>query len=176
MKTDSLIWVTLFWIIILFTSINAIAKSFMLESKSRYLYYYSIASPISILVSKLIYNTGLLIVLCALCWVLYAFILGNPIQQLLWFSIAILLGSISISFILTLMSAIASKANNNSTLMSILSMPVLIPILLLLIKITLLSLDSNTMDFPIKDFLMLLSLDAIILALGFILFPFLWKE
>src|ERR1700679_1330833 len=50
------VWNVLFWIIILFASVNAIAKSFMQESKGRQLYYYSIASPQDIILSKTFYN------------------------------------------------------------------------------------------------------------------------
>src|SRR6185503_19853328 len=38
-------WNALFWIIILFASINLSAKSFLQESKGRLLYYYTLSSP-----------------------------------------------------------------------------------------------------------------------------------
>ncbi|MEI7670423.1 MAG: heme exporter protein CcmB, partial [Pseudomonadota bacterium] len=164
-KADSQLWVTLYWIVMLFTAINAVAKSFMLENKNRYLYYYSLSHPVAIIFSKIIYNTLLMLLLGFLCWGFYTLILGNPVHQVLWFIISIILGSISISFLLTMMSAIASKANNNSTLMAILSFPVLIPVMLLLIKITLLSLDINMNDFPLQDVLMLSLLDIVLLVL-----------
>ena len=175
-KADSQLWVTLYWIVMLFTAINAVAKSFMLENKNRYLYYYSLSHPVAIIFSKIIYNTLLMLLLGFLCWGFYTLILGNPVHQVLWFIISIILGSISISFLLTMMSAIASKANNNSTLMAILSFPVLIPVMLLLIKITLLSLDINMNDFPLQDVLMLSLLDIVLLMLAYILFPYLWTE
>ena len=39
---DSIVWNALFWIIMLFASINAISRSFVQESTNRQLYYYSI--------------------------------------------------------------------------------------------------------------------------------------
>src|SRR6478609_2325171 len=53
------VWNALFWVILLFTSVNAIAKSFMQERAGRMIYYYSIASPQAIIISKIIYNAGL---------------------------------------------------------------------------------------------------------------------
>src|ERR1700741_2611353 len=50
-----IVWNILFWIIILFASVNAIAKSFIQENKGRLLYYYTIASPQAIILSKTIY-------------------------------------------------------------------------------------------------------------------------
>ena len=49
-------WNALFWIIILFASVNASAKSFLQESKGRLLYYYTLCSPQAFVLSKIIYN------------------------------------------------------------------------------------------------------------------------
>jgi heme exporter protein B len=66
------VWNVLFWIIILFASVNAIAKSFLQESKSRLLYYYSIASPHAIILSKTLYNILLMSLLSVLALLVYA--------------------------------------------------------------------------------------------------------
>src|SRR5471030_3011626 len=70
-KSYSVVWNVLFWIIMLFASVNAIAKSFMQESKSRLLYYYSIASPQAIILSKTVYNILLMSLLSILAMVGY---------------------------------------------------------------------------------------------------------
>src|SRR5207247_4673101 len=44
-EPESKVWNGLFWVIQLFISINAVAKSFLQESRGRMLYFYSIASP-----------------------------------------------------------------------------------------------------------------------------------
>src|SRR5476651_2646832 len=67
----SIVWNILFWIIMLFASVNAIAKSFMQESKSRLLYYYSIASPQAIILSKTMYNILLMSLLSILALLVY---------------------------------------------------------------------------------------------------------
>src|SRR3972149_9790280 len=60
---DANAWNALFWIIILFASINASAKSFLQESKGRLLYYYTINSPQAFILSKVIYNSLLMLVM-----------------------------------------------------------------------------------------------------------------
>src|SRR5690606_31399227 len=72
-------WNALFWIIILFTAVNAVAKSFLLEKGDRILYYYSIASPEAIILSKIIYNTMLMIALGALGILFYSVVFGNEV-------------------------------------------------------------------------------------------------
>ncbi len=50
------IWISLFWIVILFVSITSISKSFFHESHNRNYYYYYLFSPSELIVAKLIYN------------------------------------------------------------------------------------------------------------------------
>ncbi|MDB5091437.1 MAG: transporter permease, partial [Mucilaginibacter sp.] len=132
-KGYPIVWNVLFWIIILFASVNAIAKSFMQESKSRLLYYYSIASPEAIILSKTIYNILLMSLLSGLALPIYMIFFNNTIGDPLYYFLTVLLGSISFSTVFTMISAIASKAGNNGTLMAILSFPVIIPVILVLI-------------------------------------------
>src|SRR3569833_3972983 len=131
----------LFWIIMLFASVNAIAKSFLQESKGKLLYYYSIASPQAIILSKTIYNILLMSLLSLLALLVYKLFFVNTLGDPLFYFIAVLLGCISFSTIFTMISAIASKAGNNGTLMAILSFPVVIPVILVLIH-----LSKNAMD------------------------------
>ena len=49
-------WSALFWLTILFSVINTVAKSFIGEKKGTAIYYYSIASPQVIIISKILYN------------------------------------------------------------------------------------------------------------------------
>src|ERR1035437_8050595 len=60
-------WNALFWIILLFASINGVAKSFINETRGRQLYLYTLASPQAVILSKILYNSLLLTVLSILC-------------------------------------------------------------------------------------------------------------
>ena len=100
----------LLWIIILFTSVNTITKSFVQESENRLLYMYSLANPQEIIVGKLIYNSILLLLISLVTFSAYALFLGNPIVNLPGFLGALVLGSLGLSILLTLMAAIASKS------------------------------------------------------------------
>ena len=53
-----IVWNVLFWIIMLFAAVNAIAKSFMTENKGRMLYYYSITDARAIILSKIKLNNN----------------------------------------------------------------------------------------------------------------------
>src|SRR5579862_9723267 len=100
-KSYPVVWNVLFWIIMLFASVNAIAKSFMQESKSRLLYYYSIASPQAIILSKTIYNIMLMSLLGILALLIYQLFFTNTVGDLVFYFLAVLLGSISFSTVFT---------------------------------------------------------------------------
>ncbi len=169
-------WVTLFWIVMLFTSVNAVAKSFLQEGRARWLYYYSIASPHSVIVAKMIYNLSLMLMLCMIGLGIYSLVLGNPVLHLAYFILVVILGSISFSLTFTLMSALASKAGNSAMIMPVLSFPIVVPTLLLLVKLSLEAIYGGVLEWPLKDFALLVSLDAVLLVMAMLLFPFLWRD
>ncbi len=168
-------WNALFWIILLFASINAIAKSFISETQGRLLYLYTLVSPQAVILSKIIYNSLLLSLLSTLCLMVYTLFVGNLIQDLPLFLVTLLLGSFGFSSLLTMVSAIASKSSNNFTLMAILSLPILIPLLMVLIK-----LSKNAIDglehWDYNYLMVLLFLNVIIVALSYLLFRYLWRD
>lgn len=169
-------WNALFWIIILFASVNAVAKSFIQESRGRLLYYYTIASPQAIVLSKIIYNALLVCILSLLTYGVYGLMIGNPAKDFFQLFLVIISGSIGLSSILTLVSAIASKANNSITLMSVLSFPVILPLLIVLIKLSKNAIDGINWSVNYPYFISVLSLNVIVIVLAFVLFPYLWKD
>lgn len=169
-------WNTLFWIILLFTAVNAIAKSFTQERSGRLLYYYTIASPQAIIISKIIYNCLLMLLLSFSGFVFYAFVMGNPVGDKGLYLVSIFLGSIGFASTLTLVAGIASKAENNAALMAILSFPIVLPMLLMVMKLAKNALDNLDRGSSSDEIMVLLALDAIVITLSVILFPYLWRS
>jgi heme exporter protein B len=178
-KSNSLtppVWNTLFWIIILFTAINAIEKSFSKEGRNRQGYYYSLASPEAVIFSKLIYNFLLMLLLTFLGFGIYSLFLENPVQDIPLYLTSLLLGALGFAGVLTLMAGIASKAENAGSLMALLSFPVIIPMLLMLMRLSKNAMDGLAFSVSKDEIFTLLGLDLIVIALSYILFPYLWKS
>ena len=72
------VWNGLFWMIQLFVCINAVAKSFLQESRGRMLYFYSIAGPRDFVLAKLLFNSILMLVMSLMSLVLFLVLMGNP--------------------------------------------------------------------------------------------------
>ena len=175
-KGYSIVWNILFWIILLFAAVNAIAKSFLQESRGRLLYYYSIAGPQAIILAKIIYNVLLMVLLCTLALIIYSLFFKNPTADNWYYFLTVLLGSISFSTVFTMISAIAAKANNSGTLMAILSFPVIIPVILVLIKMSKRAVDGLERSLSYGDIGVLLAINVIVIAASLVLFPFLWRD
>jgi len=135
-QPESTVYNGIFWMIQLFVCVNAVAKSFLQESKGRMLYFFSITSPVSFIIAKLIYSTIVMLLMVLLSLILFRILLGNPIEYYLKFIGIACLGSVSLSLVFTLMAAIAAKAQQNAAIMAILGFPLIIPQLLLLIRLS----------------------------------------
>jgi heme exporter protein B len=176
-QPEATAWNGLFWMNLLFICINAVAKSFLQESRGRMIYYYSIAGPLDFILAKLFYNVLLMLIMSLLSIVLFSFFLGSPFANTLQFLGITCLGGISISLVFTLLAAIAARANQNAALMAILGFPLIIPQLLLLVKISKSAFGEIFRDGALLQMVLLLSgLDVMVILLSVILFPFLWKD
>ena len=174
-EPESKVWNGLFWIIQLFICINAVAKSFLQESKGRMLYFYSIASPGDFVLAKLLFNSLLMLVMSLLCLLLFALFLGNPINKAGPFIGLVLLGGWSLSLVFTFLAAIAAKAQQNAAIMAVLGFPIIIPQLLLLMRLSKAAF-APLLTIPVNTVLLLVALDIMVIMLAVILFPFLWKD
>ncbi len=170
-----LVWSALFWVTILFSSINTIAKSFIGEKRGQDLYFYSLVSPESIVLSKLIYNFLLCLILALAGFGLFVLFLSNPIEILWTFIFTIVLTSWGFAASLTLLSGIASKANNSHIVMTVLSFPIVISILLLSIKVTKNCIDGLEASTNYDELLTLLAINCLVTAASYLLFPYIWR-
>jgi heme exporter protein B len=170
------VWNALFWIIMLFASINAVGRSFIQEHKGRLLYFHSTCSPQAFVLAKMAYNAIIMWVIALLGYIIYILFIGDLVQDHLMFGLALWLGSTGFALILTLMSAIASKTDNNLSLMAILSFPVQLPFLITLIKFSKNAVDGLDPSVSYGLITVLGMIIVIVVALSYLLFPYLWRD
>ena len=174
-QPEGAVWKGLFWMMQLFICVNAVAKSFLQEGKERLLYFYSIAGARDFILSKLLFNALLMVLMSLVSVGLFLLMLGDPTSDVLRFVSIGSLGGISLSLVFTFLAAIAARAGQSAALMAILGFPLVIPQLLLLNKIS--SVAFSEVQGGLGGMIGLLAaLDAMIVALAVILFPFLWKD
>ncbi|OAV45877.1 hypothetical protein A3850_010300 [Lewinella sp. 4G2] len=164
------------WIVLFFGALVASGRSFLREGGRRHLYYYQLASPEALLASKWIYNTLIIWIVSGLSYgILTFFARESYLFETGAFLAAIGLGGIGLSAVLTFVAAISARAGGNGTLMAILSLPLLTPLLYLLVN-----LGGNAFGLTSGQagsiIIYLAALDLIGLAVGLVLFPFVWRD
>lgn len=176
-RLDKPTWNALFWVITLFTSVTISGKSFLKETGGQALFNYLYYSPQQFIIAKVLYNMIFMLVLSSVTFFFYAFFIGNEVQNLTLFFIVLILASTGLAGILSLMSAISSKAGGNFALMSILSFPVLMPLILVIIRLSKQAVDGIEWAGVGFDFIVILAaLNVLTIALSFLLFPYLWRD
>lgn len=176
-QPEAAVWNGLFWMIQLFICVNAVAKSFLQENKGRMLYFYTIVSPSSFVIAKLLYNAIIMLLMSLSSLALFYIMLGNPLINFWQFLGIVCLGSVSLSLVFTMLAAIAAKAQQQASLMAIMGFPIIIPQLLLLMRISKAGMGEAFQTGALSDMIWLLAgLDVLVIVMAAILFPFLWKD
>ena len=128
-----------------------------------------------VVLAKLLFNSLLMLLMSLLSLALFSLFLGNPTEKAGAFVGLVLLGGWSLSLVFTFLAAIAAKAQQNAAIMAILGFPIIIPQLLLLMRLSSAVFAENG-SIPVAIVLLLIALDAMVIMLAVILFPFLWKD
>ncbi len=175
-QPEAKVWNALFWLTQLFVSVNSVAKSFLQEHHNRFRYYFTLVNPVTFMLAKMTYSILLMLVMTLVTLLLYYVMLGWPLSNSWLFILISSVGSVSLSAVFTFLSAIAARAQQNSALMAILGFPLVTPILMILSKLAIIALSPVYTTGWATLAGVLLALDALIIILGIILFPFLWQE
>ena len=166
----------MFWLILLFVAINAVAKSFASEREGQLRYLYSMAHPTAIILAKTLYNAVLMAVIGLVTFVLHSLLGGQDAENTGLFIAAALAGGLAFASSLTLVSAIASKADNKTTLLAVLAFPLMAALLLVLISITEAAWEGKQWADAQESLIAVCGISFALTALSVVLFPFIWRE
>jgi len=166
----------IFWILLVFTAINIVSHSFSYHSKKRKLLYYQLYKPEELIIAKIIANVIKLLIAGVILLGLQYIFSEEWIKNSSLFFMAYGLAVIGVVVILTLSSALSSYAQDQSALVSVLSLPLLIPILLIAMRVSLIA-DRMFVDTAVDNYLMmLLGIDILLISLTVIFIPIIWKS
>ena len=169
-------WNALLWVLLLFNAILTVSKSFLSETKGRSLYNYTIYNPKHLILAKLFYNMFLVLVVSLLGFFFYSVFIGNPVKNIWLFICNLSIASLAFSGVLTMTAGIASKTNGGFTLMSILSIPLLFPLMLIAIRVSILATLGSTFVACSNYLLALAALNTALVLLCYLLFPYIWRD
>lgn len=169
-------WNALFWIVMIFACLTVVSRSFENETNSLFQYHYHLAKPEVVLVSKMLLNTFYCFALGVVSYLVFSVFLGNQIQNHTIMGLALLLGGTGLGSLFTLTSALSARINGNLVLTSILSIPILLPLLLVFIQLTERAFSEQSTAFHFKLIGALFFLNVVIVCVSYLLFPYLWRD
>jgi len=173
-QLNSSAWISLFLLVMLFSSTNAIARSFSAESDGRMLYYHQLTHPLAIFIAKVMINSLMALVVAALAWFTFKIFLGSH-EHSAQLVLLLFVFCIGTGLLLSAISAISAKSKGGNLLMPVLSFPLMIP--MLLICTSALKKDSSAMvDSILPDILVLSFTVLMIGVLTSLLYKFIWQE
>ncbi|SYZ74154.1 Cytochrome c-type biogenesis protein CcmB [Candidatus Zixiibacteriota bacterium] len=171
------IMAALFWIVLFFAAMSGLAQSFIKEEEAGTAMILKLSSEGSVIFfGKLIFNLLLLLILAILIVPLFIILLKTAPQKWDIFLIGLVLGLIGLSGATTIIAAIVSKATVKGALFTVLSFPVLMPLLVAVIEITksaFLGDPFNAVAAPIQ---LIVAYDVVMTTLSFLLFDFVWRQ
>jgi heme exporter protein B len=125
---------------------------------------------------KLLFNIILAISINLLASLLFYLFIGLTVSNIFNFLLIILLGGLGIGTSSTIISAIISKADSKGAIFPILSFPVLLPLIIIGIESTTMSLSGSVFSDISGNLLLLLSYSGTLIPISFILFDFVWDD
>ena len=174
-EPETLVWNSLFWIIIVFSGLQAGATAFNREFGSSSLFYYQYCDPLLIYFAKIFSVWLKLLILGFVSWFIMSVILGDPVLNKGLFMLTLVLGTLGFATLFSFLSAIAMGSGNSGLLLAVLSFPVLLPVLLSVINLSVSTMIPNPGD-PSGYLMTLISVILIVFTMGIFLFPFLWRS
>ncbi len=170
-------WLVLYWLVVLFSGLATVIRSFASEEKGLFYFSYQLYGSWVVILSKIIINIGVQAFLACIALGVFMLLLNAPEIQsfglFLWVTFS---GVIGVAITLTLISAIASRADQSATLLAVLGLPLLIPQLVLVIKASLVLIQSLDSSFLLDEMRQLWALNAIAFTLSMALFVYLWRR
>jgi len=166
----------LLWIVIFFAALAGLDRSFVKEEESHTAPLLRLAAtPTVVWAGKLLYNLVLISVLMAMVAPLFCVLMGFDIAMPWRFAGVLAAGGFGLAVTTTIIAAIIAQALTKGALFSVLSLPLLLPLLIFLIQGTT---AVATGDLPTysNSLRAILSMAGVMTITSALLFPVVWRD
>lgn len=166
----------IFWIVVIFTTLQGISKAFINMRKGSFVFWQQLLSPTTFLGARLITSFLLMLMFTLFAYVVFTTIHGSIGDTGLHFLVVTLFTGAGISSIFCISSSIAVKTDNPGVLLPVLTFPVIIPVFLVGVEAGKNAVEGLGFYSFRSELLLLAVFDVLIVALGMVLVKFIWKE
>lgn len=168
---------TLLWVVIYFSAMAGLGRSFTHEEETKTLYTLRLASPAeSVYLGKLTFNFLMLIVLELVTVPLFVVLMDCHIARMGMFIALLFLGSLALSAGATIAAAMISRAASKGALFAAISFPLLAPALGIAISGTHTAMASPVGMSAVPDIRLLIYYCGIVIIASLMLFRYIWEN
>lgn len=166
------------WVVIFFSAMSGLSRSFVSEEeRGTAMTLKLLAQPAIVYFGKLLFNLVLIFSINTLVVILYLIVIPLfVVKTASIFLTTLVLGSFGLASASTIIAAIIAKANSKGTLYPVLSFPILLPLLMTVMNATKLALDGAAFAEATGEFRVLISYSAVLIAMSWVLFDYVWKD
>lgn len=166
----------LLWIILFFAAMNSLSHVFTREiDQGTDLFLRCHSSSEAIFIAKLLFNILLIMVVLAVIAPVFVLLLQVEVGKPVPFLIALLAGGITLAVSTTLFGAMVARADQKGALFTVISMPILLPMLWVAVMTTHRSLEPGG-SYDWRPVVFLLAFSGMMAAISLLLFRFVWIE
>ncbi len=165
------------WIIILFAALLSLSRSFVAETEHRTFNLLRLhGTAPQIFGGKLVYNFIFTLAVNVTTFIFYIFFLGLPVANNIALLTILLLGTAGLSGVATMLAAIVSMADRKGAIFSVLSIPLLFPLILILVDATQAAMLEGITPAFFNNLWAIVGFSGTTITAGFLLFDYIWEE
>ncbi len=167
----------LLWVVLFFAAMAGLARVFVHEEEARTAPALRLAAPAgAVYLGKYLFNLVLLLLLEVLVVPLFVAMMGLQVKGPGLFLLVLLLGDLGLAGVTTVVAAMVAQASARGALFTVLSFPLLLPLLVSGIEGSRLSLAGEPLAVVWPSLQVLLAYAVAMLTISLMLFPVIWTE
>ncbi len=167
----------LLWVVLFFSAMAGLSRAFVHEEESHTAPALRLAAPPgAVYLGKFLFNLLLLLSLEAVVLPLFVVLMGLEVGSPGAFFLVLVLGDLGLAGVTTVVAAMVAQAGARSALFTVLSFPLLLPLLVSSIEGTRLALQGAGLGAVWPSLQVLLAYGVALFTASLMLFPLIWIE
>jgi heme exporter protein B len=167
----------LLWVILFFAATSGLSRVFVKEEDAHTAKTLRLAArPLAVFGGKFLFNLILLVALYAFIVPLYCALMGYAVHGVAALVVLLACGAVALAATSTMVAAIIARASGSTTLFAILSVPLVLPLLVMLIQGTRVAAGGAGMAGVLPALQGIVSLGGATLIVSMYLFPVVWHD
>lgn len=166
----------LFWLIMFFSAMSGLSHAFVREEERGTALFLRLSSPpAAVLSAKLLFNLLFFLTLQAVIAPLYVFFMEGGVASPAGFALSALAGGAALASSATVLSAIAAKSGARGSLFTVISFPVMLPVLITAAGATAACIETPG-TLAGSETVFLLAFSGAMIAVSYLIFEYIWID